>query len=154
MRTSRSSSPTCGAWATGSADRRTPYLAFQEASKRLQVGGRIVAISTALTRNPMANLVAYSASKAALEGLEGLARSFAHEVGPRQITVNAVLPGPTETEGLAAPRELVDELVRSTPLRRVGRPKDIADVVAFRVSADARWVTGQAIVATGGLDRS
>ena len=127
---------------------RSAFLAFREAAKRLQEGGRIVTISTGLTRNPMAESNAYSASKGALEILT---RSFALEVGPRGITVNTVLPGITDTEGLALPAPVIDHLVGQTPLRRLGQPEDLADVIAFLVSDDARWVTGQAIYASGGL---
>ncbi len=127
---------------------KAAFHAFREAAKRLPAGGRIVAISTGLTRNPMAESNAYSASKAALEVL---VRSFAQEVGPREITVNALLPGITDTEGLAIPQQLIDTLVQQTPLRRLGQPRDLADVVSFLVSNDSGWITGQAIYASGGL---
>lgn len=129
---------------------RAAFLAFRAATTRLHTGGRVVAMSTGLTRNPLAEQTAYAASKGALEIL---VRSFAREAGPKGISVNAVLPGPTATEGLSqAPEVLVQELIQRTPLRRLGEPEDIADVVAFLVSDGARWITGQTIVANGGLD--
>jgi 3-oxoacyl-[acyl-carrier protein] reductase len=127
---------------------KAAFFAFREAAKRLSAGGRIVGISTGLTRNPMAESNAYAASKAALEVL---VRSFAQEVGPREITVNALLPGITDTEGLQIPQQLIETLVQQTPLRRLGRPSDLADVVSFLVSKDSGWVTGQTIYASGGL---
>jgi len=127
---------------------KAAFLSFREAAKRMTEGGRIVTISTGLTRNPMAISNAYAASKSAAETLT---KSFAQEVGPRGITVNTVQPGITDTEGLQIPRELIEHLVGQTALRRLGQPEDLADVVAFVVSDDARWVTGQVIYASGGL---
>ncbi len=127
---------------------KAAFLAFREAGRRMREGGRIVAVSTGLAATPMANTNAYSASKSAVETL---VRSFAQEVGPRGVTVNAVRPGITDTEGLTIPRELVETLVQQTPLRRLGQPEDLADVIAFVCSPDARWITGQVIYASGGL---
>jgi 3-oxoacyl-[acyl-carrier protein] reductase len=128
---------------------RAAFLAFREARKRMGAGGRIVAVSTGLVPNPIATSSAYSASKSAVETL---ARSFAYEVGPCGITVNVVRPGVTDTEGLTIPQALIDTRVDQTPLGRLGQPQDIADVIAFVVSEDARWITGQVISASGGLD--
>jgi 3-oxoacyl-[acyl-carrier protein] reductase len=91
----------------------------------------------------------YSASKAAVEMLT---RVLAAELGPRGITVNAVLPGMTDTEMLrqAVPPEALEAYVRQTPLGRLGTPEDIADVVAFLASEQARWITGETIGANGG----
>ncbi|WP_308203089.1 MULTISPECIES: SDR family oxidoreductase [Frankia] len=77
---------------------------------------------------------------------------MAKELGHRGITVNAVLPGLVETDGVTAhDRQRFDQVAAMTPAGRNGRPDDIADVVAFLASDAARWVTGQAIAATGGL---
>jgi len=128
---------------------RAAFLAFREAGRRMMTeGGRVVAVSTGLAATPLANTNAYSASKAAVEAL---AKSFAQEVGPRGITVNAVRPGITDTEGLGIPQQLIDALVQQTPLRRLGQPEDLADVIAFVCSPDARWITGQVLYASGGL---
>lgn len=81
--------------------------------------------------------------------MEQFTRTVAKELGDRNITVNAVAPGATETD-------MMPEMVRGmapkmTPLRRLGQPEDIADVVAFVVSEEARWITGQIIGVNGGL---
>ena len=113
-------------------------------------GGSIVNISSgAATANPP-GAGFYSASKAALESLT---RTWATELGPRRIRVNAVAPGVTESEmlhGMFTP-DLLDKLVARTPLGRLGQPEDIADVVAFLASPAARWITGQIVSASGGL---
>jgi 3-oxoacyl-[acyl-carrier protein] reductase len=92
----------------------------------------------------------YGASKAAVDRL---VRVLAHEVGPRGITVNSVLPGAVRTHALtsAVPPEGIASEVAVTPLGRLGEPEDIADIVAFLVSEDGRWVTGQRIGAGGGM---
>jgi len=92
----------------------------------------------------------YAASKAALELL---GRVAAYELGGRGITVNAVLPGATDTDLFRAnnPPEGRQSLTALTALGRIGEPADVADVVAFLVSDDARWLTGQNIRAAGGL---
>jgi 3-oxoacyl-[acyl-carrier protein] reductase len=83
-----------------------------------------------------------------------LVRVLAHELGPRQITVNGVLPGAVNTDAMREQPDietLVAGEIAQTPLRRLGEPEDIADVVAFLVSDDARWITGQIIGAGGGM---
>jgi 3-oxoacyl-[acyl-carrier protein] reductase len=127
---------------------RSAFRAFRHAAERLEAGGRVVVISTDLVRNPISASAVYSGSKAALEAI---AKSFADELGPRGITVNIVAPGITETESLVLPQEVIADIVERTPLRRVGKPEDIADVVAFLASPAARWLTGQTITANGGL---
>ena len=88
----------------------------------------------------------YAASKAVVEQL---VHALAHELGPRSITVNAVSPGPTDTTMLLPSRR--EQAPKQTPLGRLGTPQDIADVVAFLASDDARWITGQVIRVNGGL---
>jgi 3-oxoacyl-[acyl-carrier protein] reductase len=137
--------------ATMTANVRSPFILIREAARRLRDGGRIVNISTANTVLPGPGMAAYAASKAALELLSRVA---AYELGEREITVNSVLPGATDTDMFrtANPAEEVHkEITAITALRRLGQPADIADVVAFLVSTDARWLTGQSIRATGGL---
>ncbi|MGW5178907.1 SDR family NAD(P)-dependent oxidoreductase [Streptomyces sp. NPDC004082] len=91
----------------------------------------------------------YAASKAAVDHL---VRVLAHEVGPRGITVNSVLPGAVLTPALvAAGQAVIDAEVANTPLGRVGQPEDIADIVRFLVSDQGRWITGQTIGAGGGM---
>jgi 3-oxoacyl-[acyl-carrier protein] reductase len=124
------------------------FVALREAGRRMRDGGRIVFVSSAATRLSPPGEALYAASKAAGEHL---VHGFAREVGPRGITVNAVLPGPTDTDGFAAAGAPADVLVARTPLGRLGRPEDIADVVGFLASAAARWITGRSIVVDGGF---
>jgi len=128
---------------------KAPFLAMQQAALHLADGGRIVNVSSAITQSAMAERGVYGAVKAALEQL-GFALS--KELGSRGVTVNNVLPGPTETEEFDdAMRAGYAFLVDRTPLGRFGQPGDIADLVSFLASDRARWVTGQSIVASGGL---
>jgi 3-oxoacyl-[acyl-carrier protein] reductase len=127
-----------------------PLLAIGRAAALLPEGGRIVNISTLNTVIPAAGISLYCGSKAALEQITAVA---ARELGPRGITVNTVSPGATDTELLRAsnPPEAVEGNAAFTALGRLGRPDDIADVVAMLVSPDSQWITGQNIRATGGL---
>lgn len=135
---------------TMAVNARGPFLAMRHAAPRLRDGGRIVNVSTVLTARAGAGEALYAASKAVVEQFT---RAACHELGARGITVNAVSPGFTETdlfhqnaaEGVAA------AIARMTPLRRLGRPADIAAVVAFLAGPDGGWVTGQNITADGGL---
>ncbi|HVK84293.1 MAG TPA: glucose 1-dehydrogenase [Kofleriaceae bacterium] len=122
-----------------------PYFALQEAAKVIVDGGRIVNISTAATRAAFAGATAYVGSKAALEQFT---KGLAHELAPRGVTVNNVSPGFTDTPMMWD--SLRETAVAMTPLKRLGRPDDIAAVVAFVVSDEARWLTGQTIQAAGG----
>ncbi len=106
--------------------------------------GRIINVSADCARGAPGE-ISYRASKYALESYS---RSAAAELGPFGITVNSVSPGPVQT-GYIAP-ELERQLVADIPLRRVGRPEDIADVIVFLASEQAGWVTGQVIVVHGG----
>ncbi len=125
---------------------RGAFLTLAEAARRVCDGGRIVAISTNLTQQTFPGYGVYAASKAAVEQM---VRTLAREVGGRGITVNAVSPGPTDTD-------MMSEAARAsapgiTPLGRVGLPQDIADVVAFLASDQGRWITGQILGANGGI---
>lgn len=127
-----------------------PFFAMQHAARRMGAGGRIVNLSTVTTRWPRVPEAVYAASKAALEQFT---RIGARELGPRGITVNTVSPGPTDTEMLrgATTEEIRTAVAADTPLGRLGRPADIAAVVAFLAGPDAAWVTGQNLLADGGL---
>ncbi len=128
---------------------RGSFIALKEAAIRLPDGGRIVAISAGLTIIPRPGTGVYAASKAATDHL---VRVLAHEVGARGITVNSVLPGATLTPALiAAGQAVIDGEIAQTLLARVGTPEDIADIVGFLVSDQARWITGQTIGAGGGM---
>jgi 3-oxoacyl-[acyl-carrier protein] reductase len=137
--------------ATMIANVRSPFILIREAARRLRDGGRIVNISTVNTVLNGPGMAAYAASKAALELLSRVA---AYELGAREITVNSVSPGATDTDMFrtANPAEEVHQRVAEmTALKRLGQPADVADVVALLVSDDARWLTGQNIRASGGL---
>lgn len=125
-----------------------PYLALQEAAKVLNEGGRIVNISTDGTHIGFAGATAYLGSKGALEQFT---KGLAHELAPMGITVNTVSPGYTVTDMLPADPTFRQIGEQASPLKRLGTPQDIADVVAFVVSDDARWLTGQNIHAGGGV---
>ncbi|HRB81236.1 MAG TPA: SDR family oxidoreductase, partial [Nitrospira sp.] len=123
-----------------------PYFAMQAAAGVLSDGGRIVNISSALTHLKFPGATAHLGSKAALEQY---GKGLAQELAPRGITVNTVLPGFTDTGVLTEQyREMGEQM---SPFKRLGLPSDVADVVAFLVSEQARWLTGQVIQAGGGL---
>ncbi len=114
-------------------------------------GGSIINIGSMSSHRASPGWAVYSATKAAVDVIT---RALAGELGPRKIRVNAVLPGPVETEGAQSMAEwdrLKTLLVPQTPLRRVGRPRDIATVVSFLASDDAGWITGQILPTAGGL---
>lgn len=127
---------------------RGVYFTLQEAAKRLADGGRIISLSTGGTSMPQPGSGAYAGSKAAVEKFSN---SLAKELGERQITVNTVAPGVTDTDGMVLDEEQAQQLISQTPLGRLGKPNDIASVIALLVSDDAHWITGQNIRATGGI---
>lgn len=127
---------------------RGPYFAMQEAAKVIEDGGRIVNISTEGTHLGLPGVTAYLGSKAALEQFT---KGLAQELAPKGITVNTVSPGYTVTDMLPADPGFRQMGEQASPLKRLGTPKDIADVVAFVVSEEARWLTGQNIHAGGGV---
>ena len=125
-----------------------PYFALQEAAKVIQDGGRIVNISTDGTHIGFAGATAYLGSKGALEQFT---KGLAHELAPKGVTVNTVSPGYTDTAMMPADPAFRKMGEQASPLKRLGVPKDIADVVAFVVSEEARWLTGQNIHTGGGV---
>lgn len=122
----------------------------QQAANRLRDGGHIVNLSTSVVGLKLENYAIYAATKA---GVETFSAIMAKELRGRDITVNAVAPGPTETDLFMQGKseELVEKLRKMPPLERLGQPDEIAAVVAFLCSADGSWVNGQVIRANGGI---
>lgn len=118
-----------------------------------KLGGTVINIGTAGTTLNLSGTVLYTATKGALDSIT---RVLANELGPKKIRVNSVNAGIAFTEGVTSmgmntETDFVVNLTSKTPLGRVGRPDDIADVVVFLATEAARWVTGQHIQASGGL---
>ena len=129
---------------------RGAFVVNQQAARRIRDGGSIVNVSTSMVRVAPPGLSAYAASKAAVDTLT---RILAKELRGRDITVNAVAPGPTATAAFLASTSAQEreQLAALPPLGRLGRPDDIAGVVSFLVGPAGRWVNGQVIRANGGL---
>jgi 3-oxoacyl-[acyl-carrier protein] reductase len=129
---------------------KAPFLLIQQAARRMRDDGRIINVSTINTALAEPGVALYAASKAALEQVTRVA---AWELAARRITVNAISPGPVDTDLLRAanPPEVLAQAIAMTPLGRLGLPADIADLIAFLAGPDSRWLTGQNLRATGGL---
>ncbi|MFG1810938.1 SDR family oxidoreductase [Streptomyces sp. NPDC049040] len=132
---------------------KAPYFVIQRALPLLRDGGRVITLSSVVTRAGNPGQTSFAMGKAALEAMT---LSLACALGGRRITVNAVAPGITRTDANTAffealGRELEDHLVGLTALGRLGRAEDVADTVAFLASDDGRWITGQVLDASGGL---
>lgn len=129
---------------------RGTYLVLGEAAQHVESGGRIIAFSSSVLAKSFPGYGPYIASKT---GVEGLVRVLANELRGRNITVNAVAPGPTGTDlfldGKSA--ELIDELAHLAPLERLGRPEDAAATVAFLAGPDGGWLNAQVIRPNGGF---
>lgn len=126
------------------------FNTLRQAASRLEDGGRVINFSSTTTRLMMPTYGAYCATKGAVEQLT---RVFSKEVGQRNITVNSVSPGPTNTELFKEGKseEVINRLAGMAALGRIAEPTDIARVVLFLASEDASWVTGQNIGANGGF---
>ena len=127
---------------------RAPFFIIQKALGIIPDGGRIINISSGLTKFANPEELAYAMSKAAVEML---ALHLARHLGPRNITVNSVAPGITRNGNpLFDVPEAVEFMANLSTFKRVGEPADVADVIAFLASDDARWVTGSFVDASGG----
>jgi 3-oxoacyl-[acyl-carrier protein] reductase len=122
------------------------FFTLQEAARRIRNGGRIVVVSTGGTKMHFANMSLYLGSKGAIEQF---ARSLSLELGPRNVTVNVLSPGFTDTDML--PEQYREYGASLSPFNRVGAPEDVADVATFLASDAARWITGQNMQAGGGV---
>ena len=129
---------------------RGTFNTLREAATRLAEGGSIINFSSTTTRVMMPTYATYVATKGAVEQLT---RVFAKEVGARGINVNAVLPGPTNTELFTKgkPQEVIDRLASLNAFNRLGEPEDIAKTVAFLAGDDAKWISGQSIGLNGAM---
>ncbi|MFI6319771.1 SDR family NAD(P)-dependent oxidoreductase [Nonomuraea sp. NPDC050556] len=128
---------------------KAPFFLVQRALGLLSDGGRVINISSAVTRIALPEL-AYAMTKGAINAL---GHTLAQELGTRGITVNTVVAGPTATEAMSwmkSSPEVEARVAAGNALNRVGEPSDIADAVAFLASYDARWITGHLLDVTGG----
>jgi 3-oxoacyl-[acyl-carrier protein] reductase len=126
------------------------FNVLREAARRLRDGGRIVNFSSSVTSLLQPTYGVYAATKAAVEAMTSI---LAKELRGRNITVNAIAPGPTATRLFldGKPQQVVDHLARLAPLERLGKPQDIADAVAFLAGPDGAWINGQTLRANGGI---
>ncbi|MGJ4925593.1 SDR family NAD(P)-dependent oxidoreductase [Bradyrhizobium sp. HKCCYLS2038] len=126
------------------------FNVLAEAARRVRDGGAIVAITTSLVRHAVPGMGPYAASKAAVESL---VRSMAKELAPRGIRVNAVAPGPVDTDLFNAGKteEAKQRMAAFSPFNRIGRPHEVAEVVRFLASDQASWVHGQIVQPNGGM---
>ena len=125
-------------------------LTTRAAVKHLGEGGSVINISSNVTIGLWPRLAIYAGSKGAVDVITGV---LAKELGPHKIRVNAINPGLVETDGSSAGlnSQFKEMIVAQTPLGRAGQPDDIAALAVFLASDDARWLTGEKLLATGGL---
>ena len=128
---------------------RGTFVVSQEAARRLRPGGALVNFSSSVVKIALPGYTAYAATKGAVDAMTLI---LAREMRGRDVTVNAVAPGPTATPLFldGKDQQTVDHLASMAPLERLGRPEDIAEAVAF-LAGPARWVNGQIIYANGGV---
>ena len=129
---------------------KSVFFACQQAAEKLSPGGRIINISTTVTKIMMPGYGLYAASKGAVDQIT---RVLSRELGEKNITVNAISPGPVDTELFRAGKseEQIAQMAGMSAFNRIGTPADVAGAVALLVSDDASWITGQNIYVNGGL---
>ncbi|WP_411146978.1 SDR family oxidoreductase [Streptomyces sp. x-80] len=129
---------------------RGTFVVSRLAARRLRPGGSLINFSTSVTRLQQPGYSGYAATKGAVEAMTLI---LARELRGRDVTVNAVAPGPTATplfiEGKS--EELIAKIAAAAPLERLGTPKDIAEAVAFLAGPGGRWVNGQVLFSNGGI---
>ena len=128
---------------------RGTFVVAQQAARRVRAGGAIINFSSSVTKLAPPTYSAYAATKGAVEAMTLI---VARELRGRDITVNAVAPGPTATALFLDGKEqaTIDRLASAPPLQRLGQPDDIATVVAF-LAGPGRWINGQVVYANGGI---
>jgi 3-oxoacyl-[acyl-carrier protein] reductase len=126
------------------------FNTMREAARRLRDGGRIVNFSTSVVGIKLETYGVYAATKAAIETMTAI---LSKEMRGRNITVNAVAPGPVGTELFlnGKSQELIDHMAKMNPLHRLGTPQDIAATVSFLAGPDGGWINGQVLRANGGM---
>lgn len=129
---------------------RGTFVVAREAARRVRAGGAIVTLSTSVVGLQFPTYGGYAASKGAVEAMTLV---LARELRGRDITVNAVAPGPTATELFLYGKDdaTIERLAQQPPLQRLGTPEDIAGVVAFLTSSSGHWINGQVVRVNGGI---
>lgn len=137
---------------TMGANAKAYFLCAQEAAKLMPHGGKIVALTSYGSQKYIPGYAALGSAKAAVETLT---KYLAVEFAPKHINVNCVSGGAVDTDSLRIltqySRHIADEYIRKTPAKRLGKPEDIANVVAFLCTPDSDWIKGQTIIADGGF---
>jgi len=125
------------------------FYALREAATRLREGGRIVNFSTSVVGLYQPTYAAYAATKG---GIEAITHILSKELGPKRITVNAIAPGPVNTDLFHnANQHDISPIIDRTPLHRLGEPEDIARAISFLAGPDGGWINGQILRANGGI---
>jgi 3-oxoacyl-[acyl-carrier protein] reductase len=127
-------------------------LVTQAAAKHLPEGGSVINLGSVVSRTTPANSAVYTGTKAAVDAITGV---LSRELGPRKIRVNSINPGMVETEGTHRAGFIGSDfekgVVAQAPLGRIGQPDEIADIAVFLASRDSRWLTGETLLASGGM---
>jgi 3-oxoacyl-[acyl-carrier protein] reductase len=126
------------------------FNGLREAAKRLRAGGRIISFSSSVVGLYQPTYALYAATKA---GVDAMTHVLSKELRGRNITVNAIAPGPTATDLFlkGKPQDVIDHLSKLAPLERLGQPEDIARAVSFLAGPDGGWINGQVLRANGGI---